>query len=79
MPGRWAIRRDVFGKAEGEALRCFLPHAIVAEPGLRSIDQCVSMLLGEGETCAGGDQDQVILRNGQVVGHICITREKPVD
>lgn len=79
MPGRWVTRRDVSGKALGEPLRCFLPHAIVAEPGLRSVDQCVQLLVEKGETCVGDEEHRLIMNHGTVVGHIDVTRERPAD
>jgi hypothetical protein len=64
MPQRWVVRRDMDGKAQNEPMRCFLPHAIVAEPGLRTIDQCINGLLQEGEAFIGDGDHRLVVLDG---------------
>jgi len=78
MPQRWVTRRDVDGKAEGEPLRCFVEHAILAEPGLRRVEECVAALVQEGEECTSKAEKRPINRDGLFVGFIEISKEFPL-
>ena len=48
MPGRWVTRKDLDGFPTGEPLARFVANAILAEPGLRTVEQCIAELLEEG-------------------------------
>ena len=74
MPLRWVVRKDVVGRETAPALRAFVEGAIVAEPGLRTVDQCVASLLGEGEECEGVTDKRPIRKDGKLIGYIDITR-----
>jgi hypothetical protein len=77
MPQRWVIRRDTNGKPEGEPLRCFVEHAILAEPGLRLVEECVTALVHDGEECSSKADKGPITRDGVYVGFIEVCREFP--
>jgi len=74
MPARWVVRKDVEGRDVGESLACFLSDAIVAEPGLRTVEQCIAELVGAGETVVGDSDKRPIFKSGGLVGYISITR-----
>lgn len=78
MPQRWVIRRDADGKADGEPLRCFVEHAILAEPGLRRVEECVAALVRDGEECSSRLDKRPITKAGEYVGFIEISREFPL-
>lgn len=78
MPIRWVIRRGLDGQAAGEPLRCLMPHAIVAEPGALTVEQCVLLFLRHSEQVTGEEDTRVIVSGERVVGHIEITRERPI-
>ena len=78
MPQRWVIRRDSNGKSESEPLRCFVEHAIVAEPGVRRVEECVTALLRDGEECTSTAERRPITKSGVYVGFIDISREFPI-
>lgn len=70
MPFRWVIRRDLEGRAASRPARSHVEGAIVSEPGLRSVEQCVSALLAHGETCEGNSSKRAIFKAGTLVGYI---------
>ena len=70
MPFRWVIRRDLEGRVASRPTRSHVEGAIVSEPGLRSVEQCVSALLAQDETCEGSSNKRPIYRAGTLVGHI---------
>lgn len=74
MPLRWATRRDIEGKEVAPPLRCFVEGAIIAEPGLRTVGQCIADLLAEGETCIGTADKRPVMKDGRLVGYIDISR-----
>lgn len=78
MPQRWVVRRDVDGQAESEPLRCFVEHAILAEPGLRRVEECVAALVRDGEECTSTADKRPVTKNGVYVGFIEVTREFPL-
>jgi hypothetical protein len=73
MPGRWVSRKALNGETVSEPLACFVAHAIVAEPGLRSVDQCIKALLKEGEEAVGDGDSRQIVKDGIVVGFMDIS------
>lgn len=77
MPGRWVVRRSVYGKLESEPLRGFLRDDIAAALRLRTVEQCVALLTQEDETCVGDGEYRLLFRDGQVIGHIETTHENP--
>lgn len=70
MPGRWVTRKDLDGLLVDEPMACFVADAIVAEPGLRSVEQCIQDLLELDEEVQGKGDDLQILKYGSVVGFI---------
>jgi hypothetical protein len=79
MKARRVVRKDTQGCDVGEPLRCFVPGAIVAEPGTLTIEQCLMLLLADGE-CAQGDGDvRPIRRGGELVGYLHITDAELID
>jgi hypothetical protein len=78
VPQRWVIRRDADGKPEGDPLRCFVEHAILAEPGLRLVEECVTALLREGEECSSKADKRRITKDGVYIGFIEVSREFPL-
>lgn len=75
MPLRWVTRRDVNGREDALPVRCFVEGAVVAEPGLRTVGQCISSLLRDGEQCDDDKSNQrPIKKDGRLVGYIDITR-----
>jgi hypothetical protein len=70
MPGRWVTRKDLDGLLVDQPMACFVSHAIVAEPGLRTVEQCIEDLLEAGERVHGDGDDRQILKNEQIVGFI---------
>jgi hypothetical protein len=77
MPARWVVRRDPNGHEVAAPVRCFVAGAIVAEPGVRTVEQCIADLITGDEEVVGGSEKQLILRAGVFVGYIEITRETP--
>lgn len=78
MPQRWVIRRDTNGKAEGEPLRCFVEHAILAEPGLLRVEECVAALTQADEDCTSTADKRPIKKAGVYIGYIEISRDIPL-
>jgi len=78
MPQRWVVRRDAEGKAVAEPLRCFVENAILAEPGLRRVEECVAALVHDGEECTPKSDKRPITKGGLYVGFIEISREFPL-
>jgi hypothetical protein len=58
-------------------MRCLADDTIAAEPGLRSVAQCVAILLEEGESCEDVSDKRPVRKFGQLVGYIEISREYP--
>jgi hypothetical protein len=79
MTERWVIRRDVNGQIESEPLRCFMPHAIVAQPGVLTVEQCVASLVRDGEVCSGREAIRPIFLDNVLVGYIEVTRQVQPD
>lgn len=75
MPARWITRRTVDGKAVSNSLRCFIEGAIVAEPGFRTVEQCIAELVAEDETVVGRSDNRPIMKDGQLIGYIEVSRE----
>jgi hypothetical protein len=63
----------------GEPLRCFVPGAIAAEPGVLTIEQCVTLLLLEDESAQGDGDMRPIKRGGVLVGYIHIMDMESID
>jgi hypothetical protein len=59
-------------------VRCFVKNAIVAEPGLRTVEECIALLLRDGEVCEGAEDRRKILSGDRTAGYIEITREQPL-
>jgi hypothetical protein len=74
MPMRWVTRRDVEGREVAPPLRCFVEGALVAEPGLRTVGQCVIELVAPDETCLGTADKRPVMKDGKLVGYIDISR-----
>jgi hypothetical protein len=79
MPFRWVIRRDLQGRVASRPTRSHVEGAIVPEPGLRSVEQCVSALLIHGETCEGTSGKRPIFKAGTLVGYIEIELTSQLD
>lgn len=73
MPARWVTRKNVDGRDVGEPQKCFVANAIVAEPGVRTVEQCIAALVGAGETVIGNSDKRPVMSDGQLVGYITIT------
>jgi hypothetical protein len=73
MPFRWVIRRDLEGRETSRPARSHIEGAIVSEPGLRSVEQCVYALLDDDETCEGRSNKRPIFKAGTLVGYIDIS------
>lgn len=70
MPGRWVSRKDLDGMLVDAPLPCFVTHAIVAEPGVRTVEQCIAELLEAGEEIQGEGDSRQVVKDGVVVGFI---------
>jgi hypothetical protein len=77
MPGRWVYRKDLQGQIDSAPLQCFVEGAIVAEPGTRTVGQCIATLLREGEGCEGHGEVRPIRKDRQLVGYIHVSRSHP--
>jgi hypothetical protein len=77
VPIRWVVRRSVDGYEAAPPMRCLADDTIAAEPGLRSVAECVAILLEEGERCEGVSDKRPVRKFGQLVGYIEISREYP--
>jgi hypothetical protein len=76
MPAGWVARMNVDHAPVGDPLRCFLSDAIVAVPGVRTVEQCIADLVTSGETVIGDSNKRPIMKSGQLVGYISITRRE---
>ena len=78
MP-RWITRKTLDGREVEPPRRCYDPATIAAIPGVRTIEECVHLMLGNGERITGKfDQARIeIMRSGSVVGYFEITGEHP--
>ena len=70
MPGRWVTRKDADGFVVDEPLECYVAHAIVATPGVRTVEGCIAQLLDDDEAVRGIGNDLEIVKGGEVVGTI---------
>jgi len=70
MAARRIVRLDLEGREVRKPLRCIFPGAIAAEPGIRTIEQCIAMLLIDGESAEGDSDRRVVTQAGKVVGYI---------
>lgn len=77
MPYRWVLRKGLNGSRESALVRCFVKNAIVAEPGLRTVEECIALLLRDGEVCKDVEGHMEIHRGDGIAGYIEITREQP--
>jgi hypothetical protein len=77
VPIRWVVRRSLDGYEAAPPMKCLADDSIAAEPGLRSVAQCVAILLEDGESCEGVSDKRPVLKDGQLVGYIDISREYP--
>lgn len=78
MPQRWVTRRDIEWRELAPPMRCFVEGAIVAEVGVRRVEECVAALLEPDERCVGVGDKRPIEKDGKLVGFIEISREVPV-
>jgi hypothetical protein len=78
MP-RWITRRTVDGREAEPPRRCYDPVTIAAIPGVRTIEECLHLMLRKGERITGKlDEARIdIERDGSIVGYFEITREQP--
>jgi hypothetical protein len=69
---RWITRKDVDGRQVKPPIHCYDETSIVAVPGLRTVEQCVRILLAEDEQIVGGLNRGIvpIQREGTVVGYL---------
>jgi len=72
MPTRWVTRMDVDGQPLREPMKCFIEGAIIAEPGFRTVEQCVAELIEPGEVCIGHSDRRPIMKDGKLVGYVAI-------
>jgi hypothetical protein len=79
MPWRRVVRKDLQGREVGESLRCYVHAAIAAEPGLLTVEQCVMVLLAEGESAQGDGDVRPIEHHGRMVGCIQILDAEPIE
>jgi hypothetical protein len=77
MHAQWVFRRNEKGEVVGTPLRCLDEDAIVAEPGILPMEECLSLLLREGESCGGKTHKRFVLRDGKIVGYIELSEEHP--
>ena len=73
---KWVTRCDIHGKNVSEPVRCLNPGSIIAEPGYRSVEEYVALLVTPEETCVGESLKRPILRNGTFVGYIEISDDR---
>lgn len=78
MPERWVARRNLKGVAECEPLQCFTPLYAAEDPSRLSVEQAVRKLIRAGEALEGEAGLRSVSLNGQLVGFIEITRDRPV-
>jgi hypothetical protein len=73
---RWITRKTLGGIAVERPRRCYDAASIIAIPGMRTIDECVHLMLREDEVIVDSlDQLTIhIKRAGAVVGYFEITR-----
>jgi hypothetical protein len=78
MP-RWITKKSVDGTALDPPARCYDAATIAAIPGVRTIEECVRVLLEEDESIVGGlDQSRIPIKRGNaVVGYFEIQRMQP--
>lgn len=74
MPFRWVSRRDVEGRETAPAIRGHIEGAIVSEPGVRTIEECVAALIETGESCVGTSNKRPVMKAGALVGYIDISK-----
>jgi len=79
MPARWIIRRDIFGRPEGQPLQCVYPKDSSTEPGLPSLNECVGKLMEADEVCVGDAEHRLVMCEGLVTGHIDVSAERPIE
>jgi hypothetical protein len=79
MPSRRVVRLDTQGRETSERLRCYCLGAIVAEPGLLNLEQCLAILLTDGECVEGISDELAIKRDGELVGYIQIVDVEHVE
>ena len=78
MP-RWIMRKTLDGREVGPPRHCYDPATIAAIPGIRTIEECVHLMLRKGESIRGTfDLPRIeILDGDEVVGYFEITRQHP--
>lgn len=76
---RWITRRANDGSVIDPPVRCYDPASIAAIPGVRTLEECVRLLLKKDETIVGGlDQPRIIIKRGDaVVGYFEVVRAQP--
>ena len=74
---KWVTRRSVDGLEIGPPRICFDPQTIVARPGHTTVEECVAMLLADGEQCVGTADRRPIRRGEELVGYIDVTSTRP--
>ena len=78
MP-RWITRKTIDGVQVQPPIPCYDRTSVVAVPGIRTVEECVNLLLDEDEQIVGDLDEWVIAiqREGTVVGYLEIRR--PLD
>jgi hypothetical protein len=78
MP-RFLVRRTTDGVAIGPARQCYGVTAVVAVPGVRTVEEWVHALLEDDESVVGAlDQPKItIVRGDDVVGYFEIVHSDP--
>jgi hypothetical protein len=78
MP-RWITRKTPDGREVEPPRRCYDPATIAAIPGVRTLEECVQLMLRKDERITGNpDQPRIeIMRGESVVGCFEITRDQP--
>jgi hypothetical protein len=73
----WVTRRNVDGSEVAEPMRCIEPDAILAQPGHRSVAECLALLVARDEECSGDGGNRPIKKSGQLVGYLTFTDQPP--
>lgn len=70
---KWITRRDLEEHAVGRSMLCVQPGSITAQLGMRTIEECIAILVAPDEVCEGVSDRRPIKKNGKLVGHIVIS------
>ena len=71
----WVARQNLDGSLAVEPILCVEVDVMVAQPGHRTLRECLEILIADGERCTGEGSRRPIEKSGHLVGYLTLTSD----